>query len=117
MAANSGYIITKIYENINTEEENVIYFIIDIASNNVHSRYLDVNVAYQCCYELNFPPITEYKISQKIKDGIENLELEELPQTYNYSIDHAEILSKDDKNKIEISMLENLQIKGRKLKV
>ena len=65
------------------------------------SHYSEKNLAYEDCYELNFPQIIEYNASPKENDGDVDFKLEEIPQE---TIDLDENISLSDKaNKEEIS--------------
>jgi len=67
----------------------------------VLSHYSEKNLAYEDCYELNFPQIIEYNASPKENDGDVDFKLEEIPQE---TIDLDENISLSDKaNKEEIS--------------
>ncbi|MCP1205229.1 hypothetical protein NIM72_06620 [Pantoea sp. B550] len=106
MATDLRYTVIKVNQyqsesDINKTDANVLYLVIDTISGSVLSHFSEKNLAYEDCYELNFPQIIEYNASPKENDGDVDFKLEEVPQE---TIDFDENISLPDKvNKEEIS--------------
>ncbi|MGP3220634.1 hypothetical protein ACTVPT_23475 [Serratia bockelmannii] len=99
------FTVIKVYEyqsesDVNNKDVNVLYLVIDTISGSVISHFSEKNLAYETCYELNFPQIIEYKSFPKNNEYGAYFKLEEITQEKNDSEENINLPVKATKEEI-----------------
>lgn len=117
MATDLRFTVIKVNQYQSESDANILYLVIDTISGSVLSHFAEQNLAYENCYELNFPQIIEYNASPKENDDGAYFELEEVTQEKNDLDENIDLPAQANKEKISESISDFLKNyrPGRKL--